>query len=104
MSKRCEVRVAQRAIRDLEGIHAWISKGSEAIADAWLASTKAAIASLSTSPERCHKAREADLLRKPIRHLIVGKYRVLFTIDGSVVNVLHVRHSAMENARPKDLK
>ncbi len=36
-------------------------------------------------------APENNAFREEIRQLIVGRYRVLFTIRGSKVHVLHVR-------------
>ena len=104
MSKRFNVRVARRALRDLQGIHAWISEGSPQAADAWLIATRGEIALLALFPQRCPAAREAAAFPQDIRQLIVGKYRVLFCVEGSTVYVLHVRHAAMDIVTPEDLK
>jgi len=41
-----------------------------------------------------------------IRHLLHGKrggiYRIIFTVQEDVVNVLHIRHGAQEPAAPPD--
>lgn len=103
MTQRFTVRVSRRAINDLKNVYAWIADDSRSAADAWLESTQGQIASLATFPERCGPAREAGVLPGPIRQLIVGSYRVLFVVEGSIVHVLHVRHAAMGDARPEDL-
>ncbi len=53
-----------------------------------------ALASLALRPQRCRLAREAAHLGRPVRQLIVGKYRLLFVVDGEALVVLHVRHGA----------
>lgn len=103
MSQRFTVRVSRRAIRDLKEVYAWIAEDSRPAADAWLASTEAQVASLATSPLRCGLAREVRSLPGAVRQLVVGNYRALFVVEGSVVHVLHVRHAAMDDARAEDL-
>ncbi len=46
--------------------------------------------------ERCPIAPEDAEIRKGIRQLIIGDYRVLYHIVDEVVLVLHIRHCAME--------
>jgi toxin ParE1/3/4 len=55
-----------------------------------------AIASLADSPRRCPLAPEIAVFPVEVRHLLYGRkphvYRVLFTLDGATVSVLHIRH------------
>jgi plasmid stabilization system protein ParE len=55
-----------------------------------------AIASLATFPERCPLAPEAVGLHFEVRQFLYGRkphvYRILFTIEGDTVNILHIRH------------
>ena len=46
---------------------------------------------LTSMPLSCSLAPESEELGVSIRHLIVGRYRVLFTVTGRTVTILHVR-------------
>ncbi|MBI1748390.1 MAG: type II toxin-antitoxin system RelE/ParE family toxin [Acidobacteria bacterium] len=48
---------------------------------------------LATFPERCPLAPENDNATEKVRQLLIGRYRVFFTIRGKKVYVLHVRGS-----------
>lgn len=72
----------------------WLTEQSPTAADEWLSRIESACVSLSELPERCPLAPESDFFDVPIRQLICGNHRILFTIDKSVVHVLHVRHAA----------
>ena len=48
---------------------------------------------LTSMPLACPLAPESELLGISIRHLIVGRYRVLFTVRGRTVTILHVSGS-----------
>jgi plasmid stabilization system protein ParE len=58
------------------------------------------IRTLETRPEMWPLADEAATLGFDLRVLLHGRgrhvYRILFTIDGSTVNVLRVRHAAQD--------
>jgi plasmid stabilization system protein ParE len=55
-----------------------------------------AIASLAKFPERCPLAPENAAFPFEVRQLLYGYaphvYRILFTIEGQTVCVLHIRH------------
>jgi plasmid stabilization system protein ParE len=55
-----------------------------------------AIASLAEFPKRCPLAPENSAFPFEVRQLLYGKkphtYRILFTIEGQTVYVLHIRH------------
>lgn len=101
------VVVSPRARDDLRrnaGWMAWNVSGRSA--DRWLAGAEAAVLSLEDHPERCPEADEAADLGIDLRVLLHGRrphvFRVLFTIDGNTVNVLHVRHAAQDRLTADD--
>jgi plasmid stabilization system protein ParE len=51
---------------------------------------------LSHFPNGCPLAPDRDLDANDVRHLIVGRYRVLFEIEGNMVRVLRVRGAYFE--------
>ncbi len=57
-------------------------------------------------PARCPLAPENDEFEEEIRELLYGKrqhrYRILFTIRGETVIVLHIRHGAREHLKGED--
>lgn len=46
---------------------------------------------LTSVPLGCSLAPESEELGISIRHLIVGRYRILFVVEGRIVTILHVR-------------
>ncbi|MCC7142209.1 MAG: type II toxin-antitoxin system RelE/ParE family toxin [Candidatus Eisenbacteria bacterium] len=76
----------------------WLRERSETAATRWLANLEDAIRSLEQFPERCSLAPENEVFEEEIRQLLFGKdhgiYRVLFTVRGNEVHILHFRHSA----------
>jgi toxin ParE1/3/4 len=46
---------------------------------------------LSSMPLGCPLAPESEELGTSVRHLIVGRYRILFVTEKSTVTILHVR-------------
>ena len=64
----------------------------------WYDGLEEAIASLASMPARCPHAREHGLIpHVELRQLIFKSHRLIFTIRGDEVHVLHVRHVAREN-------
>ncbi len=64
----------------------------------WFAGFVEAIYSLESFPERCPLAPENEHFSEEIRQLLYGAgrdvFRILFTIKGDAVHVLHIRHGA----------
>jgi len=62
----------------------------------WLLALEEAVASLVAFPHRCPLAPETVHFPFEVRQLLYGRtphvYRILFTIEGDTVNVLHIRH------------
>src|SRR5207302_63068 len=88
------VRLADRALRDMEAIYEFIEADASERATAWFNKLAEEIYSLEGFPERGAVIRES----KKLRHLLFGKksstYRIIYTVDkrNDVVNVLHIRH------------
>jgi toxin ParE1/3/4 len=63
-------------------------------AQAWVRQLYQTIRNRLTSvPHRCPIAPEGDELDRPIRHLMVGRYRILFVVEKKTVTIIHVRGS-----------
>ncbi len=96
------VLITLPARRDLRDAFGWIARSSPRRAQVWLRGARQAIQTLADFPRRCPLAPgdgDSDL---EIRQLLYGHYRILFTIDGEVVRVYHVRHGARRSLAPGD--
>ena len=105
MSQTYRVVLAPEAQIALEMAYRWIKERTPARAETWANGFLEAIASLATMPTRCALAPEAVFFDQEIRQLLYGQrnqqYRALFTIEGDVVNVLFIRHSAQDWLQPE---
>jgi plasmid stabilization system protein ParE len=67
----------------------------------WFAGIVEAINSLAHFPERCPLAPENEYFTEEIRQLLYGRrrdvFRILFTMQGDTVHVLHIRHGAQQH-------
>jgi plasmid stabilization system protein ParE len=78
------------------------SEASLETAVRWYNELETAIATLDQMPRRCSLASENDFFEEEIRQLLVAPYRVLFTILGNRVHLLHVRHTARRTLGVED--
>ena len=85
---------------EINEAYLFIAAHSPDNANRWANGIENASLSLSVLPTRCPLAIESAEFNKEIRHLIVGSYRILFTIDDDEVHVLHVHHSARKSLDP----
>jgi plasmid stabilization system protein ParE len=93
-----------QAKQDLFDILEWLlEEGAGDTGLRWFFKLEAAIASLSNMPQRCPLAPENENFPFEVRQLLYGRkphrYRVLFTIDGDTVVILHIRHGRREHLR-----
>lgn len=91
------VEISLQAERDAESILDWLlSQRSGPSAIEWFLGLDEAFASLAQFPERCAVAPENGRFPYEVRQLLYGRnpdaYRILFTISGETVYVLHIRH------------
>lgn len=103
------VVTTERAAREIEAATAWWAKErSVEQAQRWFQGIRAAIAGLSTSPERCPIVAEQNVLPYEVRELHYGiasrpTHRVVFTILRQTVVVLTIRHTSRGDLRPEAL-
>lgn len=85
---------------EMEQGYRWIARHSLGAAKKWYNGCLDAIESLDQFAERCPIAPENELFSEEIRHFIYGNYRIIFTVRGSAVHILHVRHGARRPVAP----
>lgn len=69
----------------------------------WVRQLQAAVSKqLAVVPKGFPLAPEDDDFSEEIRQMVVGRYRVLFTIKGRKVHVLHVREAYVRIDQLKD--
>ena len=99
------VEVSREAEADALGAFVWIGDQSFEAATRWYGGLTDALNSLQAFPRRCSVVPDNDYYGEEVRQLIYGKranaYRILFTIRGDTVYVLHVRHGSRDTVRPR---
>lgn len=93
-----------RAACDAEEAYKWIAQDAPDTAVQWYNRLIDTLQKLESMPNRCPVAREAAAVRRPVRQLLFGNYRVLFIIQGKTVQVLHIRHGARADAASDELR
>jgi len=93
--KKYKVILHSDAESDIESSFKWGCRAwGEENAKLWVRKLRRAIGKQLTSlPLACPVAPESEQLGASIRHLIVGRYRVLFTVRERTVAILHVSGS-----------
>ena len=91
------VSTTLEAERELDAILQWLLSRTASEAGArWLNGLQDALASLENMPLRCALAPEGETCRYEVRQLLYGNkphvYRILFSIKGDAVTVLHIHH------------
>jgi plasmid stabilization system protein ParE len=99
------VRITREAELDMTETFNWRSENISVEAAAqWYNGVMDKIHSLEEMPRRCGLAPENEHFEDEIRQLLYGKrgsqYRILFSISGETVWVLHVLHSSHDTLRP----
>ena len=94
MRGRHRVRITAAAQRDVESIHDYIAETAPRTADAWIGELDRQIQTLEQFPMRCAVIPEATELGREYRHLIYGRYRTIFRVDGRVVWIVRVIQGA----------
>jgi hypothetical protein len=102
------VEIAAGALRDAEEYYSFIlSRSHDALpADAWWGGMLDAVYSLENLPTRCPRIPEQTASTAPLYQLIYASHRIIFRIDGQIVRVARIYHSALRplkhlNQRPK---
>lgn len=96
-----DVLFTETAEKEIDDIFLWLVARSTRYAADWVRGLHDGIETLREFPNRCPLARESLLFDSPVRQLLYGKRRILFTLvdsdgDGELdtVRILHVRHGA----------
>ena len=90
------VEFSARANRDIDQIVAHIHADSPLHATQWRRRLYRKLEALTTFPEGGGFAPENDEARAEVRQLIYGRYRTLYTIRGTTVHILTIRHGARQ--------
>lgn len=105
MADEYHIILQPEAYAGMERAYTYIEQESLDSAHQWAAGLMDAIDSLKTFPARCPIAPESRYFAQEIRQLLYGKgrsrYRILFTIKGDAVSVLHIRHGAQDTLKPE---
>ena len=102
--KRYAVVFEDSAQADVRESYAWGCRAwGKRAAQQWARELRAAVfKQLGVVPKAFSLAPEDDEFSEEIRQMIVGRYRVLFTIQGRRVHVLHVRGAYVGTADQPD--
>ena len=102
-----KVTVTTAAKQDLRSAFRWAAERTPQAAALWLQRFEAELQSLESFPMRFQLAPENALVDLEIRQLIFGKrqaaYRVLYTVVGQEVQILHIRRAIRDWATPDEL-
>ena len=101
--RQYRVIISPFAADNIREAHEWLMAENPAYVSKWLAGVREKILGLETFPESHVVAPESDAFDCEIRQLLYGRgtpWRIFFTIEGSTVHVLHVRHGNRDYWRP----
>ena len=95
MKKKYILTVHPDAETDIDSSFQWgCRRWGRKNAKAWVRELRNAILNrLTSTPLSGSIAPESEELGIPIRHLVIGRYRVLYLVEKKTVTVLHVRGS-----------
>lgn len=89
---RYTVDITENARREMDKSHQWgCDKWGKRQADKWFRGLMEAILDLEHFPERQPLAPESEELETPVRHLIYGRYRIIFEVEKDMVRILYCR-------------
>lgn len=93
--KKYKIKLETSVLQDIEQSYVWGCKqwGVEQ-AQKWYRSAKETIRNLAVFPERlpiAPEAKDTTEFQEEIRQMVFQRYRILFTVKGNTVHVLHLR-------------
>lgn len=97
-----KVEITEKAQAEAREVVRWIAEHSPEKAGLWHFELTRKVDSLENFPARCPLAPESKTHGQEMRHLIFGKYRILFIIEDETVYVLRVRHQAQDVLSPDE--
>ena len=93
------VEFTHTAELEADSAYEWILKDSPINALNWFEGLVESLDSLCSMPERCPIAPESEEVGQEIRHLLYGKFRILFSVSQKTVSILHIRHGAQDRMK-----
>ena len=99
-----KVRLTDEALRQIEAIGDHIAKDSPQNAKLWVEKLHLRIDALGSHPEIHAVLYSAQEAGAEVRQTFYGVYRILYSIDDGVVQVLTVRHGACKPIGPDELR
>jgi plasmid stabilization system protein ParE len=104
---RFRVTVLPRAEQDIAETYAFIADVQQQplVAARWVDGVEEAIRSLGSLPHRGVVSREQEFLGAdpPVQQFLFHKHRILYTVTGDHVRVLHVRRGSRQDVRRGEL-
>ncbi len=97
-----KVEITEKAEEEAREATRWIAQYSPEKAALWHFELMERVDGLENFPARCPFAPESKTHGKEMRHLIFGKYQILFIIEAETVYVLRVRHQAQDVLKPDE--
>jgi addiction module RelE/StbE family toxin len=97
------LNITSEAVADVEDARSTIAESSAQAAERFTDLMDRSFESLTFLPNRHPLAPEAATHGRDIRQMVVGKYRIVYTVVYQVVNVLRVRHGARRPFKPGEL-
>jgi toxin ParE1/3/4 len=88
------VYITESAEQDVLDIWNYICDDSRPRATKFVVQLESEIKKLKKYPLRCPVIKESEFLGIEYRHLVIGKYRIIFKIDADNVYIMRVIHSA----------
>ena len=103
MNLAYQIKILPSAIQDAKNCYEFLAVSSPEKARKWIDSLMDAFTSLEVMPRRCPIARETDFIGLEIRCLVYRKhYRILYSVDDSIVLIYHIRHTSQEFMSAED--
>jgi plasmid stabilization system protein ParE len=100
--KRYRVVITPFAADNIREAHEWLMAENPIYAAEWLDGIKDKILGLETLPQSHALAPESGDFDDEIRQLLFGRrnsWRIFFTVEGTSVHILHVRHGRRDDWR-----
>lgn len=94
MTTKFRVEIAQSAEEDVEEIWTYIAHDNPEAATRFVLELEERVQALEQFPQRCLLIPESEFLGRRYRHLILGRYRVIFRISQETVFVLRIVHGS----------
>jgi len=99
-----QVELSRRAESDIEEAFLYIQQRAPLNATGWRHGLEAKLRVLERMPGSFELAPESQDATIEVRQLLYGRYRILYTVRGSTVFVLTVRHGARQFMAPEELE